>query len=402
MKNNLFIRIVILFLLLPAFQLACHAQSSTHYEISISETGVEYDDAGLTSLRQQLQSNKSISGLKLTYSNNAAVITFSSTSSAIDLWDNLSAGVKQPFKVSSIDDHHIVLTGKSNAANGTSANSSAQTGDDDCRTCYFNLCKYDLTRSFQGVIYKGIRYDQGTYYYNCDNGVVTRKVISVNGNGVTTNITTDTLIMSNVPEGTRWGVSNGLITSSYSAYTLVAKNVSVNVNNKEYTDVIIVNFRQYQNTIIKEGYSTNFYYARGVGNIKTEELKDYMQDPMAAYKSQQHSEVMGQSLQGSIDKDIVGVWTWAEAGGGMNTIYQFNSDGTFHYYVGSVSDANEMYKTGKNYWHMNGDTLEVYYSGMNQKYQYGIQKIKDPASGKPALNIQFRGTEYRVYVSSGK
>ena len=57
-----------------------------------------------------------------------------------------------------------------------------------------------------------------------------------------------------------------------------------------------------------------------------------------------------------------------------------------------------MYKDGKNFWRLNGNTLEVYYSGMNQKAAYDLQKNKDPATGKPALNIQFRGTEYRMYV----
>ena len=35
---------------------------------------------------------------------------------------------------------------------------------------------------------------------------------------------------------------------------------------------------------------------------------------------------------------------------------------------------------------------------MNQKAAYDLQKNKDPATGKPVLNIQFRGTEYRMYV----
>jgi len=397
MENKLISsRLLFMAILSCLVHVRCNSQPGKPQQVSVSVTGIDYDDAGVTSLREKLKSTRNVTNFKESYNNGSEAITFTCANTAINLWDQMPSSVKQLFKVTSIDDQHIILTGKnsSSPASPATAGNTSSANDDDCKTCYYNLCKYDETKTFQGVLYKGINWDQGTYYYNCDNGVVTRKIITVNAAGVITSTTTDTLIMSNVPAGTAWGVtSDG---NTYSGYTLIAKNLSVNVKNKQYNDVIIVNIRQY-NHFFKTGSSVNYYYARGAGPIASDQL-DFTQDPVQVYKNNLQAEATAQSLTGQIDPGITGVWKWAPPND-INTIYKFNSDGTFNYYVGSnTTTGEEMYKDGKNFWRLNGNKLEVYYSGMNVKYEYGLQKITDAASGKPALSIQFKDTEYRTYV----
>lgn len=391
-------RLLLIAIIICLANVRCNSQPGEKLQqLSVSVNGIDYDDAGFTSLREKLKSIRNVTGFNESYNNGSAAITFTYTNTAISLWDQIPSSIKEFFKVTSIDGHHIVLSGKSSSSSklSTASNTSAS-NDNDCKTCYYNLCKYDETKTFQGVLYKGINWDQGTYYYNCDNGVVTRKIMTVNAAGVSTGIITDTLIMSNVPAGTTWEVTQSSDGSSYSGYTLVAKNLSVNVNNNQYTNVIIVNIRQY-NHFLNTGSSINYYYARGVGAIASDQL-DYTKDPIQIYQSNLKAEATAQSLPGQIDPGLVGVWKWSPSTG-INTIFKFNSDGTFNYYVGSnTTTGQEMYKNGKNFWRLNGNKLEVYYSGMNVKSEYALQKTTDAASGKPALTIQFNGTEFRRYV----
>ena len=69
-------------------------------------------------------------------------------------------------------------------------------------------CNYDVVKSFGGKLYKGINYDNGTFYYNCDNGILVQKLIIQNGYGTVTKIQTDTLLITSGPIGTRWGLFN--------------------------------------------------------------------------------------------------------------------------------------------------------------------------------------------------
>jgi hypothetical protein len=374
-------------------------------QITISASGVSYDDAGFTALREKIKIDKSISDLKESYSNDTGTITFLCSLSATDLWDEMPSSVKQSFKVSAIDDQHIILTGKivAAAANNTSGGNTtiSANSDIDCKTCYGYICKYDVIKTFQGVKYVGINYDQGTYYYNCDNGVLIRKIIITNGYGATTGIQTDTLIMSNVPAGTTWGVATGFENTSWTGFTLIAKNLSVDVDNKQYNDVIIVNYRKYASIFgMKNGVSINRYYARGIGLIKSDTL-DYTKDPMQLYKNEMQATATAQSLKGIIDPGMVGIWKSTD-GGDLSPFYKFNSDGTFNYYVGSVDAADEMYKGGKNFWKLDGDKLNEYFGGMNKIIQFTLEKITDAASGRPAIKIGFSGGGDRIFVATSK
>ena len=206
-KSNFFQKELLFIVLVFFSHLHGMAQSNA---ISISVNGVEYDDPSFSLLKESLQKDKNVTSVKSAYEQGTAKLTFNYTHKAQDLWDELPQTTKQFFKITTINDYSIVLESKSAVKESTVAKSTTTNSqkDDVCMNCYYNLCNYDGTKSFQGVVYRAINYDQGTFYYNCDNGVVTRKMITVNGYGVTTNIRTDTILMSNAPIGTTWGVVN--------------------------------------------------------------------------------------------------------------------------------------------------------------------------------------------------
>src|SRR5258706_802864 len=237
-------------LVMVSINIISHAQNTgttTSGEIVISVSGIAYEDPALSLLKESLKNNKKVKSTKSSFDKETAKITLSSFSSATDLWDDVPKTTKDFFKLTSIDDKRIALqyknTGQSNVVagtNNTTTTTNASNKNDDCKNCYFNLCKYDGIKTFQGVVYKQINYDEGTYYYNCDNGVLVRKIIYKNGYGQTTNITNDTILMSSVPVGTKWNVKSdagsflGLNSTSFSDYTLFRKGITVQVNGVTY------------------------------------------------------------------------------------------------------------------------------------------------------------------------
>src|SRR4030095_16592077 len=200
-------------------------------------------------------------------------------------------------------------------------NNNNNNKDDDCTNCYWNICKYDVLKSFGGAVFKGINRDDGTFYYNCDNGIVIQKVIIVNGYGVTTGIQTDTLLISG-PVGAKWGafdfdMKNELLgtmagldlsAAGSGAYKLIAKNISSTAEGKSYKDVIVVNYRGYSKDPFfgTNFYSTNLYYAKGVGLIRTDTL-NFDSDPVAAINKQNDLKTVyrgGSVVKNGIDETI--------------------------------------------------------------------------------------------------
>ena len=152
------------------------AQSGNNIDISVK--GIEYDDPGFSVLKESVRKNKNVTSLKSGYDQGIAKISFNDQQTATQLWDQLPQTTKQLFKLSTIDDTRIVLESRNSIKETTTKSAVASTTThnmDDCKNCYFNLCNYDGVKSYQGVIYKAINYDNGTYYYNCDNGVLKRK-----------------------------------------------------------------------------------------------------------------------------------------------------------------------------------------------------------------------------------
>ena len=397
-------------LLSLTFKSRAQNASGSTTDVTVSVAGVSYEDPALSLLKESLKNNKKVRTVKNSFDQQTATFNVSYQGAATDLWDEVPKTTKDFFKISSIDDKHISLQYK-NSNQQTTATTASNKVDDDCKNCYFNLCKYDGIKTFQGVVYKQINYDEGTYYYNCDNGVLQRKIIYKNGYGQTTSITTDTLLMSNVPVGTKWNVHSnessllGFNSKSFSDYTLIKKGVTVQVNGVTYNDVIVIYYRQYsKDNIAGEGSSSaNYYYAKGVGLIKTENLgaindPSYKTPGTNGDKDATNLETLAKTMKGSIDQSIVGTWKFHDQTMNWDIYYVFNADGTYQYYVGSIKPQNQM-PAGKCYWKVNGKYLECLAEGWDKVYEYELQKKNDASTGKPTLVIQFKGTEYRTYFS---
>ena len=404
--STFFARLIILLALAFLNYNYCKAQTNTKIsanQINVSITGIEYDDPGFALLKESLQKTKNVSSFKQSYDQGTAKIALTYKGNAQTLWDELPKTTKQFFKLTGINDNSIELQSKNalnentvSAINTTSAPNSNK--NDDCKNCYINLCKYDDIKTFQGVAYKQMNKDDGTYYYNCDNGVLVVKQVIKNGYGVTTNITNDTILVSSGPIGTKWGLRSnassflGLNSQYFTVNTLIAKGITTKVNGITYTDVIVVNSITKSSDNFLGGSSNtsvNNYYAKGVGLIKSENT-DPDKDPLEGTKKSKAFE----NLPGIIDNSIVGSWKYHDASG-MEMTYKFNSDGTYEYYVGS----DKWFKDLTCNWKLNGNKIEMLRSDIKDPYSFFFQKKNDPVTGKPELTIQFRGDEYRDYIS---
>jgi hypothetical protein len=395
-----------------------YAQTGAKTRLSISVAGIEYDDASFTKLKESIRSNKKVQDLKQSFSQNTAKLSLTYAGDATQLWDEIPAAVKQPFKITTIESNRIDVQLKSSTAANTTPVTNANTAsnttpnNDDCKNCYWNLCKYDVLKSFGGAIYKGINYDEGTFYYNCDNGILIQKVIMVNGYGVTTGIRTDTLLISSGPIGTRWGVINtddknellstmsGVDVSikNNGAYTLIAKAISTtDEKGKTYKDVIVINYKGYSKDPFfgMNFYSTNCYYAKGVGLVKTDTL-NFDSDPVAAINKHNDLKTVyrgGSVVSNGIDATLIGLWKYHDSKTNADSYYKFNADGTFEFYSGSVTEANKI--KGINHWKIeeggydkNGvATIDLTWAGGGFTMREDLRKKNDSATGKPAITL---------------
>ncbi|HYK48068.1 MAG TPA: hypothetical protein VEV83_22980, partial [Parafilimonas sp.] len=138
--------------------------TSQENEITISISGIEYDDADFAAFKENLKANQHVKNVKSSYAQGTARINCTFNGSADELWDEVPVKIKQAFKVTAVDKNTITLASKNLAASNapaTNANSASNQIDTaGCNCCvYFPLCKYDETRSFQGVVYKGLTFD---------------------------------------------------------------------------------------------------------------------------------------------------------------------------------------------------------------------------------------------------
>jgi hypothetical protein len=233
----------------------------------------------------------------------------------------------------------------------------------------------------------------------------------VNGYGVITKIQTDTLLISSGPVGTQWNVINnsgdnkllGALLgtdasySNQSAYTLIAKNVSTEVGGKKYNDVIVVNFRgSGQDFMGTNLVSTNSYYAKGIGLIRTDTL-NFHSDPAAAINQKSDTKALYSSsgtIKNGIDESIIGLWKFHDPKTGKDNYYRFNNDGTFEYYAGAVSEANKL--QGTNHWKLEGigydkngvAVIDMTWGTSPNTLRYEFSKKNDPATGKATIDIQ--------------
>jgi len=392
------------------------AQTGVKIQLSISVAGIEYDDAAFTKLKLNIKGNKKVQDFKQSFSQNTGTLTLAYAGDANSLWDEIPADLKQPFKITTIESNRIDLQAKNSAVVNTpstnNSNTNTSANNDDCKNCYWNMCKYDVLKSFGGAIYKGINRDDGTFYYNCDNGIVTQKVVTVNGYGVVVGITTDTLLITGGPIGTKWGVINtdnknellGLMANmdlsmkNVGGYTLIAKNISTEASGKAYKNVVVVNYKGYSKDPFfgNNFYSSNFYYAKGIGLVKTDTL-NFDSDPVAAINKVNDTKTVysgGSVVKNGIDETLIGLWKVLDPAAKKESYYKLNPDGTFDYYDGPVSEATK--SKGVNHWKIeeggynkNGVAIIdfAWSTGNGYVMRQDLQKKNDPATGKPAITL---------------
>lgn len=106
------------------------------------------------------------------------------------------------------------------------------------------------------------------------------------------------------------------------------------------------------------------------------------------------------AMKGIVDPSLVGTWKYYNAAMDPATYYVFKADGTYDYYPGFI-EANNSMATKNCYWRIDGNYLETVCAGYQQAERYNILKRNDPATGKPALIIEFKGTapNSRMYVA---
>ena len=379
-KDFTSLRCLLIILLLIFIQSQSLAQNKTpqktsNKEITISITGIEYDDASVIKLRETIKLNMKVKEVSPGYSGGTAKISLQYSGKATELWDELPQTVKQPFKVIAIDNIHIELKKDGQKQTETSKTTTAiTTKKEECITCnYYKDCRYDTTLIFDGAIYKGMKSGtQKGYYYYCDNGSLLRKYL-----GTDKKYYSQTLFKSNEPIGASWAytIQNG---DTY-RHVIVAKGIAIKVGSTTYNDMMIV-YNNYV-TIFR-----NDYYAKDVGLVKSDTL-DKKYDPLKAI-----------AMKGKVDQSIAGLWKHHNTLVDMNLYYKFNSDGTYEYYAGPVHSVNQMPK-GKCYWRINGDVLELYSGEWDDLVKLVIQKKNDPVSGKPMLIIPAGAAENRSYFS---
>lgn len=240
--------------------------------VTITVSGTEYDSPGLTGLKQYLKTNSKIKGLRSTFNNAVATLSFTYTEDADVLWDEIPADHKQAFKLNSIDSKTIKLQVAKSAA------VSATAGKTDTKNCgcdYFPLCKYDKTRSFMGELWKGFENNGRITYYQCAKGILKAKYeLFDNFEGNSLGFATYTAFKENEPKGSSWKETvdiNGA--KYYYEHIIIQKNSSIKVDGREYSDAIKVRKIVQAASLFYQGVPQNLmqieyghtYYVKGVG-----------------------------------------------------------------------------------------------------------------------------------------
>ena len=420
MKRDLTWLLVLATLIFLPTSLKVYAQAGTKTQVNVSVAGIEYDDANLTKLKESIKANKKVQDVKQSFSQNTAKLSLIYSGDATELWDELPAAVKQPFKMITIENSKIDLQLKNSTATNTNAapvlntNAAANTTctTDDCKNCYWNMCKYDVTKSIGGKLYKGTITEYGTVYYNCDNGIVLQTSLNINAYGSTVIAGTDTVLITSGPVGTKWGMINtdnknellgimagaDLSMKNVGGYTLIAKNISTEAAGRSYKDVIVVNYKGYSKDPFfgNNFYSSNFYYAKGVGLVRTDTL-NFDSDPVAAINKVNDAKTVysgGSVVRNGIDETLIGLWKVHNPAANKDTYYKLNADGTFDYYDGPVSEATK--SKGINHWKIeeggynkNGVAIIdfAWATGNGYVLRQNLEKKNDPVSGKPAITL---------------
>jgi hypothetical protein len=84
--------------------------------ISIYISNIEYDDANLTVLKDDLKKIKGVKGVNMQYKQSSAMLDISFKGKSADLWDQLPNEARTPFKLVEAGDFNITLQYKNAVA----------------------------------------------------------------------------------------------------------------------------------------------------------------------------------------------------------------------------------------------------------------------------------------------
>src|SRR6185436_14715332 len=106
---------------------------------------------------------------------------------------------------------------------------------------------------------------------------------------------------------------------------------STETNGKTYKDVIVVNYKGFSKDPFTgtNFYSTNFYYAKGVGLVRTDTL-NFDSDPLAAINMPSNLKTVysgGSVVSNGIDATLIGLWKYHDTKTNADSYYKFNADG---------------------------------------------------------------------------
>ncbi len=101
------------------------------------------------------------------------------------------------------------------------------------------------------------------------------------------------------------------------------------------------------------------------------------------------------AMKGVVDPAVVGTWKFYNATWRLTTYYIFKADGTYDYYADVISPTNPLSSRGC-HWRIDGNFLESLCEETRTRMPF--LKRNDPATGKPALFIDFNGSS-RMYVT---
>ena len=394
---------------LSVFTITNTVQAQSVNKITISVKEIEYDDPNFAALRETLKKNPKVKLVKPSYTAGVAILSFNYAGEASQLWEEIPKTSKRFFNLGELGDDAISLNyinPKKNPANSTAVTNAAQsktTNKKDCFDCdYFPLCNYDVKKTFGGGhVYRGIREsDQSIIYYNCENGIVTRKwvtssnpqystvdydpftktetVIYYEGQPVYTTHT-EIILNSNVPKGKSW---NGERLHTY--YTIEKKDTSVVFDGIKYNNVIVVHSDLYQYVD---------FYAKGIGKIKRLDYNEYKKQIGLATLA-----------RGIIDPDLIGAW-YQDKGPGYE-MYLFEANGSGRSLARSTSTSFIRWSVIDNMLYIleDGDLLKYGLEKLSPSIKirgitYNRSPWKDPKKD-PALNRQLIESQRFRFVAT--
>ncbi len=401
------------------------AQSANSVTITVSST--EYDNPSLTGLKEYLKSNSKVKGLKSTFNNSVATMSFTYYATADELWDEIPTDKKQTFKLTSIDSKTIKLQViKSSPVAAT----DGKTNSKNCGCDYFPLCNFDKSRSFMGEVWKGLDNNGKVTYYHCKNGILKAKYeLFDNFEGNSLGFATFTALKYNEPKGASWKETvdiNGA--KYYYEHVIIHKDISITVGDKKYKNAIKVRrmlsaaslFYQGQPQNLMQIENSHTYYVKDVGAFQEKGVKELAEEKTDTEIKSNADVNSKDPLFNELTKED---WHFEKTENRqMDRVITLRKDGSYNYSISGINNdgywrimGNSLeFKYGKNAktWTKAFDIVttdgkitelkELAYSNFKYKHKSDIKQLAPESSITPRNLIAVWKGQYKLYKVDGK